>query len=325
MRLFTSATVKLTAWFLCILMTTSILFSAIVFQVTRGEISTRLKGLETGLTAQTSLQASETLRLIHARQLDEATGNLLLSLLYINLVVLIGGGGVSYVLARRVLAPIKAIHRAQSRFVSNASHQLRTPLAVMQAETELALSDDRLTKAQARAQLEDNLEQVQRLSQLSTVLLRLSQSEQTLESSQRTDPVNITQEIERLAHNVDATTRLTFTRDIPLITTSTAIVREILAILLDNAVKYSPPGSPIVITYTSTRQAHQLAITNQGKPIKAAQAEKIFEQFYRASATSQGYGLGLPLARQLAKLLDGTLVYAPTSDARNRFVLSLPK
>ena len=133
MKLFTSATVKLAGWYLLILIIVSLLFSSIIFQVARSEVDTQLHKLIVKQDDRPEPQQ------YIADHISTSTNNLLVSLGYINLVVLLAGGACSYLLARITLRPIELAHNAQSRFVSNASHQLRTPLAIMKAETELAL------------------------------------------------------------------------------------------------------------------------------------------------------------------------------------------
>ena len=133
MKIFTSATIKLAGWYLLILMVVSLLFSSIIFQVARSEVDAQIHKIiiQRGNDFP-SIDLSE--------RMDISTRNLLISLGYINLIVLLAGGACSYLLARITLRPIEAAHKAQSRFVSNASHQLCTPLAIMKAETELASS-----------------------------------------------------------------------------------------------------------------------------------------------------------------------------------------
>ena len=140
MKLFTSATVKLAGWYLLILVIVSLLFSSIIFQVARSEVDTQLHKLVVQQDDQPEPQQ------YIADHISTSTNNLLVSLGYINLVVLLAGGACSYLLARITLRPIELAHNAQSRFVSNASHQLRTPLAIMKAETELALQHKATTK-----------------------------------------------------------------------------------------------------------------------------------------------------------------------------------
>jgi signal transduction histidine kinase len=174
MQMFESATFKLTAWYLAILMTISLTFSVVIYQLNFREISFRLENLQHSLmdnsmyllpssNDETFSYGPNSPLSVQSRQ---AAGQMSLSLFYINIVVLVAGGLGSYFLARRTLRPIKESHEAQSRFTSDASHELRTPLAAMKAELEVNLREPNLSAAETRELLESNLEEVNKLIQL---------------------------------------------------------------------------------------------------------------------------------------------------------------
>ena len=97
-------------------------------------------------------------------------------------------------------------------------------------------------------------------------------------------------------------------------------------IYLDNACKYSPAGSVIRISLQEEGRRALLSVHSQGQPIPRDQLERIFERFYRAdpSRTQEGYGLGLAIATELAKLHHGR-VWAQSDDTGNTFFFSLPR
>ncbi len=303
MKLFTDATIKLAGWYLIILMTVSLLFSLIIFQVTRSEIASRLsvfvdQRILLGLEVETSNLAAR-------EQLDNATANLVVSLGYLNLAVLLGGGAGAYLLARRTMRPIEAAHEAQSRFVANASHQFRTPLAIMKAETELTLADSRAKKSELRSTLSSNLEEINHLSDLSGMLLELSRSEKAF--GQAIDQVNLVEIAHEAVENRGMTGRTSIeASSTPSFYSYEAAVREIVHILLDNSLRHSPSNSPISIKINEDRQAALLTITNTSARTTAKQLSHAFERFYRTDQT-EGYGLGLPLAKQLVKALGGSI------------------
>lgn len=321
MKLFTSATIKLAAWYLLILMAVSLLFSVIIFQVAMSEIASRLDifidqrallGLEIGPSTQAVRE-----------QLDSATGNLVVSLVYINFVVLVGGGAGAYLLARRTLRPIEAAHEAQSRFVANASHQFRTPLAIMKAETELALSDKKAKKIDLTQTLKSNLEEINHLSTLSAMLLELSRSENAF--GQATDRIDLVDIMSKTIEARGATNRTTIeVDDSPIIYSYEAAVREIVHILLDNALKHSPINSPILFKVIQDKQTVCLSITNSSTTTNMRQLPHVFERFYR-SKKSDGYGLGLPLAKQLTKALGGTVELTSPAKKLVTTTVRLPK
>lgn len=321
MKLFTGATLKLAGWYLLILMSVSLLFSVIIFQVALSEVQTRLDRImeQRELALQYILISPEPPQ----DQLNTATANLLISLAYINLIVLLTGGAGAYLLAKHTLKPIQQAHEAQSRFVANASHQLRTPLAIIKAETELALNSKKINKTELQQTLTSNLEEVNHLSQLSNMLLEMSRSEQDLKSIN--DHVDLVSVIREILTNRKILTRTNLeTPDSVSFTSYEAAVREIFNILIDNAMKHSPKKSPINIQITQTKQSITCKISNQGRGLTEKQLKHIFERFYR-TGSSDGYGLGLSLAKQLVKALGGSIAAASQIGKGATFTVTLPK
>ncbi len=316
MKLYASATLKLALWYLLILMTVSLLFSVIIFQVAQSEIGTRLQGF----TAQ-QIRSEEILQPIGPQQIDDITNNLLLSLGYLNLVVLLTGGAGAYLLAKWTLAPIERSHKAQSRFVSNASHQFRTPLTIMQAETELALSDPKTPKADLRQTLQSNLEEINHLTDISTMLLELSQTEdQRHLESEEFDIVKLSEDM-IASRGVKDRTSTDFPETLSIALHQTA-TRELFAIVLDNAIKHSPKDSMIKIQIKQDKKQLIIKTTNHGT-IKPKDLPNIFERFYQADNKPGSYGLGLSLAKQLATTLGGS-ISAKSSKNNTTFTISLP-
>jgi signal transduction histidine kinase len=182
-KMFQSATLKLTAWYLTILMVISITFSIVIYQLNYREVSFRLESLQHSLIDGFNIPAplnsyfSRDFNGLDSMLLQEsskASSQMILSLFYINVAVLVAGGLGAYFLARRTLRPLEEAHEAQSRFTSDASHELRTPLAAMKTELEVNLRDPNLQIDEARELLNSNLEEVNNLIELSEMLLKLS-------------------------------------------------------------------------------------------------------------------------------------------------------
>jgi len=324
--MFESATVKLTAWYLAIIIAISLLFSVVIYSIASSEVGSRL----------TFLQRSNGVGYVIDRRLDdlrnkqvhEAEESLVTSLIVTNICIWLAGGIGSYYLARRTLQPIEEAHEAQSRFTSDASHELRTPLASMRTELEVALRDPKLSKVEMRELLASNLEEVNKLSQLSQTLLQLSQLDHKNIAREK---LQLNSEITAVMRRLDKTgKRVLFTaEDLPDIYANPSSVGELVTILLDNALKYSPKNSTIRIRTCKNRQMSGFEIENKGSGIPPEALPRIFDRFYRADASRTGgdkksYGLGLSLAKKIVQIHGGELTVSSGIDKPTVFRVLLP-
>lgn len=308
--MFKSATIKLTLWYVCIVITICVLFSVIIYSIASSEVDSRISNLQHSSDLIYSLNPAR-YDDMRDRQVRQAESNLIGSLIITNLCIWITGGVGSYYLARRTLRTIEEAHDAQSRFTSDASHELRTPLASMKIELEVALRDPHLAKAEMRELLHSNLEEVNKLTQLSQTLLQLSR----LEHADITrSPVELNAAIASILPRFQsARTRLSYVES-PAVTmyANQSNVEELLTIFIDNALKYSPPDSMVTITPVRQKQLAGFEISNGGDGIAADALPRIFDRFYRGDSSrtggdKKGYGLGLSLAKKIVELHGGEL------------------
>ncbi len=335
-KMFQSATLKLTAWYLAILMAISITFSVVIYQLNYREISFRLESLQhsiiDGFTGTVpfstyfdySTDGATSPLVTESRK---ASNQMILSLIYINLVVLIAGGLGAFFLARRTLRPIAEAHEAQSRFTSDASHELRTPLSAMKTELEVNLRDSKLEIGEARELLESNLEEVEKLIQLSEMLLHLSRLDH---DKLEVDTVDVPVLLEEILKRYPAEqSRFSITsRKKATTLANEAAVNELMGILIDNAIKYSPEGSTIYIRVFEQRGHVGFEIKNEGERIPEEKLPKLFERFFRAdtsrtNSAKNGYGLGLSIAKKIVDVHHGELTVS-SGDDFTTFTFYLP-
>ena len=328
--IFRSATLRLTAWYMLVLMSLSIMFSIAIYSLASGEVSNRLERFQTSLqqSHQFDMMPPIMQEQLRNSEVHEATSNIAIELLYINIFVLAGGGFVSYFLARRSLAPIEKAHEAQSRFTSDASHELRTPLAVMKTELEVALMDKNATAKDLREVLVSNLEEVDKLTKLSQMLLNLSQFDH--------DKLKFSQiNLSKIATSVIGDFKLPTSRivvnakKLPHINGNETAIAELIKILVDNSLQYSPSDSLIVVNLYESDKKAIFEITNTGPGIPGDKLPHIFDRFYRADSSrtnghQKGYGLGLALAKQIVDLHNGEIVATSTPNHETIFTLILP-
>lgn len=329
--MFHSATLKLTAWYLLILMSISLIFSCTIYAVATGEVRNRLNDFQTRIEQPgMSPTISQNPRLFSAfqqNQRETAEHNLFATLLYVNVLILLGGGVLSYLLARRTLRDIEEAHEAQSRFTSDVSHELRTPLAAMRAELEVALRDPKLSKTDMKELLESNLEEVNKLTDLSKTLLQLSRLDHSKLEQEDIDLTLIATDVVQRYDKNASRVKLSAPAKPLLIHGNRASVEELLTILVDNALKYSPEKSSVTVKLSHSGSKHiEFMTVNKGKGISSEDLPHIFDRFYRAdtSRSTSGTGLGLSLAKKIVEMLDGELSVSSATNQDTTFRVLLP-
>lgn len=249
-------------------------------------------------------------RFIQSRETaaEEAKARILSELILANVAILVLGGGLSYFLARRTLEPIEEAHQSLERFTADASHELRTPIAAMRSEVEVALMQPKLKVAEAKEVLQSNLEELDRLTQLTSGLLSLARLEDdTLDvKNQAVEPI-----LKTAVEKVSATSKqrnISFAVEVSGDKLSAkadkASLLESLVILLDNAIKYSPAGSRVEIKARRKKDRVVISVIDHGRGIKPKDLPYVFDRFYRADISrsrqeTSGHGLGLAIAKQL--------------------------
>jgi len=264
-------------------------------------------------------------------QLSQDRASLRGHLLEFNMAILVFGGLASYALARRTLKPIEEALDSQTRFTGDASHELRTPLTAMQAEIEVALRDKNLSATEARDLLKSNLEEVDKLKALSDGLLRLARRNGVPEENSVAELEKIiTQAIDRHQKSANArkitvnnkTTKLLLRGDHDSLT-------ELMAILLDNAIKYSPRSSEVTASSRRHGKTALISITDEGDGISTADLPHIFDRFYRVDSSrsknkTDGYGLGLAIAQQIVESHQGSIEVKSAPGKGSTFTAHLP-
>jgi signal transduction histidine kinase len=315
--MFKSAIFRLTGWYLLILMLLSLVFSMIAYQVASDEVQNHFNSFQSSLQQAAPDDDSVeplivTTRNFRKTEVSDTRYNLIVNLIKINILVLLLGGLGSYLLARHNLEPIKKAYEAQSRFTSDASHELRTPLTVMKTETEVILRNKTATTEDLRQTLLSNLEEIDNLSKLAEMLLNLSKLDST--NSLKYHPVNLNKLTRSVINDFNQpSSRIKLISDQPQVVYGNEMaLKDLIKILVDNALQYSPAESLITINITRQDQSAKFVITNLGHGIEPNKLPHIFDRFYRAdsSRTDTGhksYGLGLSLAKRIVELHDGQL------------------
>lgn len=230
-----------------------------------------------------------------------------------------------------LLDRLQEAYERQRRFTGDASHQLRTPLAALMGQVEVALRRPRATDEYERV-LQTVHREAQRLRQIVESLLFLARAdgEAALPSRQRLDlaewlPDHLQQWSE---HERFADLAFESSCDGPCdVEAHPIMLGELINILLDNAFKYSPPDTEIAVRLARADGTVCVAVENEGPGIAEADLLRLFTPFFRSDLTRQrkieGVGLGLSIARRLANSIGGQLAVENEPGKGTCFTLSL--
>ena len=287
--------------YLAVIMTLSLAFSVIIYAITSVQLN---RPLPPGEHAQ---QPPELVERQFSRRLEqrnrETRGLVIMSLVVLNGAMLLVGYWLSLLLARRTLAPIERAMRAQVQFVSDASHELRTPLTALMTTNEVALRKKTLDEKKARVVFQRNIDEVEKLRELTDNLLQLTQVDNQQIEKQAVDMAKLVRDTVDRYQPVADKKQVVLDVQVPSVNHVVAVVAvtQILGTLIANAIKYSPSGSTVVIRL----DGQTLSVVDQGIGIAKQNQAKIFNRFYRSDEArtrghNSGYGLGLAIARAVA-------------------------
>jgi len=230
----------------------------------------------------------------------------------------------------QLFVQLREAAEAQNRFIADAAHQLRTPLAGLQTQIDLAVSEGSFSKNEGRLQsIEQGTAQIGRLL---GQLLSYARAEASGSLPGKPERVALEQIVERsastffdaaLAKDVD----LGFDISPVVVTGLQWLLAEALANLIDNAIRYTPPGGCITVRCGKADGKAFLEVEDNGPGIPEVHRQDVFQRFYRIPGSpSNGCGLGLPIVREIAEL-HGTevmLISAQPSGLRARLEFPLP-
>ena len=233
------------------------------------------------------------------------------------------------VLSRWATAPVERAWRQQRQFLSDASHELKTPLTVILSNAAL-LEAAPLSDKPAR--WVDNIHsEAQRMRSLVEQMLTLARADSAVQTAVlsrlclSTAAEDCVLAFEPVAFEAGKALESHIAEDVEVLGDGDKL-RQVVSVLLDNAIKYGAPAGTITLTLQKTDRHARLTVSNPGDPIPPEQLRRLFERFYRADASrgeQSGFGLGLPIAAAIAAEHKGTLK-AESDAASTRFIFTMP-
>jgi signal transduction histidine kinase len=237
-------------------------------------------------------------------------------------------------MAGRAMRPARESFEKQRAFVADASHELKTPLTLIRADTEMVLYRGHLNQEDQKL-VEHSLAETDRMGAILSDLLLVARLDAD-EADVATKPFDLvsvlSEEAERFgvrAADKEIHLGVQTPSELPARGDSKR-TRQIIAVLLDNAVRFVPPGGSIAVSGRLQDRWVEASVTDTGPGISAEHLPRVFDRFYRAEAsrtrsTSGGTGLGLAIARELARAQDGDLVAESVEGRGATFRLRLPR
>jgi signal transduction histidine kinase len=231
-------------------------------------------------------------------------------------------------IGRRVAEPIERARQRQLEFTADASHELRTPLAVIEANTSLALAQDRSAEWY-RAAFGRIDGESQRMRRLVEDLLWLARFD-AAQAPPVAEPVDLGILAERTADRFAAVAetrrlRIAVHADPGVVVGAPPDwVDRLLGVLLDNACKYSPEGAAVDVTVAGIGGRARLTVDDAGPGIPEDERDLIFDRFHRATDTESGAGLGLAIADAIVRATGGRWQVAASPAGGARLSVSWP-
>ena len=233
----------------------------------------------------------------------------------------------SVYLARRIVNPLEESYQKQKQFISDAGHELKTPVSVVSANAELLSREIGDNQWLANIQYEN-----ERMGKLVGQLLELARTENVKPQMEYLDlsrlVVGGVLPLESVAFENGLTLNSQITTDGIITLGNSTQLSQLVSILVDNAIKHSRNGKEISVSLTHTRSNAVFSVINDGEPIPQEQMAQLFERFYRADEARNGedkhYGLGLAIAKAIVDAHHGKIEVS-SYDGKVCFTVQLPK
>lgn len=218
--------------------------------------------------------------------------------------------------ANRSIAPVKEAFEKQKQFIADASHELKTPLTIINTNADVLLSNSDDTIHNQSKWLHYIKSETERMTSLTNDLLYLTEMDDS-RSRMIYSKFNLSDVVENIILTMEA---VIFEKHISLeydiepdltVLGNSEQIKQVIMILLDNAVKYSNPKGSVTLSLKKQHNDMVLAVTNTGEGIAPEHLASIFDRFYRTNASRArkqgGYGLGLAIAKSIIEQHKGKI------------------
>jgi two-component system, OmpR family, sensor histidine kinase CiaH len=259
--------------------------------------------------------------------------NLVYTFIPVGLVMLVIIYFTSRFFADRYIAPVREAFEKQKQFIADASHELKTPLTVINTNADVILANSEDTIHSQSKWLHHIKAETERMRTLTNDLLYLTEMNDAREHMIFA-PFNVSEAVESVILTMEA---VIFEKNFTLhyeiepdltVRGNSEQMKQVVMILLDNAIKYTNPNGTIDLTLKKRHHDILLEVTNTGEGIPPEHLEKIFDRFYRTDPSRSrklgGYGLGLAIAKSIVEQHKGKIYAKSTLNEATTFYVQLP-
>ena len=278
-----------------------------------------------------------TIALVETSILDEAFSRQLVSAAVIISSALAALLLITWYLTKWMLKPVQEAWTSQRRFVADASHELKTPLAVILANSQILQADKSLPE-DSRRWVDSTADEAQQMASLVNDLLTLARADENGAAAKDKMPqetLDFSDIVDNVALEFDA---MAFERGCELESTiepglkvkgDAQSLKRLAKILVDNATKYAAKGTAVTLNLKDDSGHAVLSVNNLGTPIDPEDLPHVFERFYRSDKArtreTGGFGLGLAIAQSIAQTHGGTIEVASDKEHGTTFTVRLPE
>ncbi len=315
----------------------SVLERVIGDALTESVTSERIGDLHVVWKSAVTEQGNMRIAIVDTTMADRALANLLLNAVVVMAASLSILFAVASFLSNWAIAPIARAWEQQRRFVADASHELKTPLSVILANSQILARDGRIPGDDVRW-VQSTVDEAQHMKNLVSDLLELAKAEEGRDgigSALSMEDIDLSNLVESAVLEFDP---VAFERGCSIEASIEPDLRvkgdpewleRLAKILLDNACKYARPQSTVRVGLRRSSRHVQLSVNNQGTPIAREDLPHIFERFYRSERARSrtngdegGFGLGLAIAKGVAEACGGGISAESSDEAGTTFTVT---
>ena len=239
------------------------------------------------------------------------------------------------IIAERTISPIREAFYKQKELIANASHELKTPLTVINTNLSVLENNKTETIESQNRWINNIIEQTNRMNRLIYQMLDLSKTESLL-ASETKQPIQLSELIEKLVMEFEVNAfekKIHVTSNIEeniVFNGNMENMIKLFTILIDNAIKYTQENGAIDLSLTQKKNKIEFTIQNTGKGIEKENLGKVFQRFYKQDESynqdsNHSFGLGLAIAKAIVDQLNGTITVTSEVNVHTTFVVKLPK